>query len=169
MRHLPLGCLVVFLAAHALRGQDLSPRFGFGPEFLVNANDDDLSDRNAALGLRVRASMPINADVSAAADLGLLAFVMRGNRSADYQVNPQLSAIITLPGRSWAPYILGGIGMMVPIAGDVASKSAVTVHGGYGWARLLLETSVFAEINPALVIREESVRFVLPFRAGVIF
>lgn len=167
-RFLPI-LLVAWALSVPLRGQDLSPRVGFGPELLVNANDEELSEKNAALGFRLRASKPLNTDVSAAVDLGLLGFFVQGQQSADYSLNPQISLIVTLPGRSWAPYVMGGVGGLFPVSGPADGGVAMTVHGGYGWARLLSDVSVYMEIDPALVLRQEATRLLIPLRAGLIF
>jgi hypothetical protein len=40
---------------------------------------------------------------------------------------------------------------------------------GIGWVRPLNETTLFYEINPALIIGESKSTVALPFRIGIIF
>ncbi len=44
-----------------------------------------------------------------------------------------------------------------------------TLHGGFGWVQTLQSTTLFYEIDPALIIGKSSVDLVLPFRIGIIF
>ena len=121
------------------------------------------------LSFRGRASAPVNADLSFAIDLGLTGFVLEGRDEASYVFDPQVSAIITLPGIRTAPYLLAGVGAFVPIESENTSNSGPVVHFGVGWVRALNETTLFYEINPELVIAKEQVEFAFPIRVGLIF
>ncbi len=172
MRRIPtigLLCILALCRGVAVTAQDFSPRLGFGPEFLINANDDRLSDRNAGFGLRFRASFPLNTDVSLSAGTGLVGFLFDGQSNADYAVNPQASVIVQLPGRTWAPYIAFGGGGLLVLSGPDGANAAGTIQAAYGWARFLSEISAFVEINPMLVLRDEATKFVLGARTGLIF
>lgn len=145
--------------------QELNPRFGFGANAMLSSAD------GFGVGLRGRASAPINADLSFGADLGLTAFVLGGRADADYIFDPQLSAIVSLPPtRSRLTYLLFGMGGYIPVSdNDGNAEGGPTIHGGVGWVVALQETSLFYEINPALIIGQESVDIAVPFRIGVIF
>ncbi len=160
-------CLVLLLAGFAseAEAQALDPRFGIGLNGMLSTED------GFGLGLQGRASAPINADVSAAVDLGITGFILGGTEDATYVFTPQVSAIIILPSPSPTrlPYLMAGVGGYLPVAGPDNSISGPTVHAGIGWVQALTESSLFYEINPALVIGENSIDFVIPFRIGLIF
>lgn len=163
--------IVVFLAALVWAGaqcvsaQGVDPRFGVGANALLSTAD------GLGIGVRGRASAPINADLSLAADLGLTAFILGGRRNADYIFDPQVSLIVSLPpSGDQLTYLLFGMGGYIPVGDDDSdTASGPTIHGGFGWVRSLQESSLFYEINPALVIREEGIDLAIPFRIGVIF
>lgn len=159
-------CLGLLLALPA-RGQDLNPRFGLGFNTVISTED------GLGLGLRLRGSAPVNRDLSFAVDMGVTGFVLEGRDEATYLVDPQVSAIITLPYGNESgqlTYFLGGLGAYLPFDGDGVSDSAApTIHMGIGRVKQLTETSFFYEINPALAIGESSVDLVLPLRVGIIF
>ncbi|MDX1546516.1 MAG: hypothetical protein R3247_05995 [Rhodothermales bacterium] len=140
-------------------------RFGFGFNGLISTREG----AGLGLGLRGRVSAPLNNDLSFAADLGLTGFVLRGRDDASYVFDPQVSAIVTLPpSRSRAPYVLGGIGAYVSFD-DEETSGGPTIHGGIGWVQSLSETTLFYEVDPALIIGETSIDLALPFRVGIIF
>ena len=149
-------------------GQDLSRRFGFGPEFYVNATDSEMSDENAGIGARFRVSWPLGSDISLAAGLGIVGFVFDDQSNDDYALNPQGSIFYQLPGYTWAPYVFLGGGGMISVTGPEGFIAAPSIHAGYGWARYLGSVSAFAEMNPVLVMRDETAKFVLVLRTGLI-
>lgn len=158
---------VLFLAAAAACSQPAAAqvdpvRFGLGFNTMVSSAD------GLGIGVRGRGSIPVNADVSAAADLGITGFVLKGRRNADYILDPQLSAIIMLPtSQTHANYVLFGVGGYLPVGGD--DDGGPTIHFGFGRARALQESSFFYEINPALVIGRDHVDVAVPLRIGIIF
>ena len=161
----------MLLAASALPhsetvAQSRNPRFGLGFNTLVSTAE------GLGVGLRGRASAPVNTDLSLAVDFGFTGFVFEGRRDATYLFDPQVSAIITLPSdRRRVPYVLFGFGGYVPFGdNDEGSReNGPTLHGGMGWVVPLNETSLFYEINPAVVVGENRVHLALPFRIGLIF
>lgn len=157
------SCLAV--TSQTTIAQVLEPRFGFGFNTMLSTVD------GLGLGFRGRASAPINSDLSAAVDLGLTGFILQGRDDAVYVFDPQVSAIVTLPGRgNRAPYVLGGIGAYIGFAREgTDTDSGPTLHGGIGWVQALDETTIYYEMDPALIIGATSVDLVLPFRIGVIF
>ena len=169
-RRLPLLVLATFLvagsmlsAAHQATAQELRPRFGLGFNATLATTDGVLG-----LGLRGRISAPVNPDLSFAIDLGFTGFVLRGRDDATYVFDPQVSAIVTLGAQgNRSPYIIGGIGAYVPF--DNADEGGPTLHGGFGWVQTLQSTTLFYEVDPALIIGKTSVDLVLPFRIGIIF
>ena len=149
-RCLALAAFVLALGASsrpaAVAAQNLSPRFGLGFNTLLSTAD------GLGLGFRGRASAPVNADLSLAVDLGLTGFVLKGRDEATYVFDPQVSAIVTLPAsRDRAPYILGGLGAYVAF-GENDTDGGPTIHGGIGWIQSLRETTIFYEVDPALIV-----------------
>ncbi|GIV61339.1 MAG: hypothetical protein KatS3mg044_0205 [Rhodothermaceae bacterium] len=146
-----------------VQAQSMAPRFGLGFATMLSTED------GLGLGFHGRASAPVNADLSFAVDLGFVGFILEGRDEATYIFDPQVSAIITLPGVRSAPYVLGGVGGYIPLNDKDRTVSGPTIHLGIGWVRALNETSLFYELNPALIIGETNVQFALPFRLGLIF
>lgn len=170
-RRLSLGFVFLALlltarpgAARAQSG-DLTPRLGAGVQLLGSTED------GVAPGVRLRASAPLNADVSLAGDLGLSGFVLGGSDDATYLLEPQLSLVVNLPSSSSdrLPYLLTGIGGHFPLADEGSSESGLVLHAGYGQVQALADTSVFYEINPGLLIADDNVELLLPIRIGLIF
>jgi hypothetical protein len=168
-RPLPVLLLLIATAAMAIpkhaAAQDPAPRFGVGLNSLLSSAD------GFGIGFRGRASAPVNRDVSVAIDLGFTGFVLNGRRDADYIFDPQLSAIVSLPYRTdRLTYLLFGLGGYVPVGPDSANdQNGPTIHFGVGWVHALNETSLFYEIDPALIIGEERADIAIPFRIGLIF
>ena len=161
-----LGLLVP--SAFAQRG-GLNPRFGAGFDALLAVASGDVLDDGFGMGVRGRASFPINADFSVAVGAGFAGFLLGGRDDANYLFNPQVSGIITLPrSPQWARYLIGGFGGYFPL-GDSNAEGGPALHLGLGWVRPLQETSIYFEIDPALVIGESRTALVLPARVGVIF
>jgi hypothetical protein len=82
-----------------------------------------------------------------------------------------LSGIINIPeiNANAQVYLLAGIGAFVPLTEASSNESGPSIHFGIGRVQLLQQSSFFYEINPAVVIGETKVEFVLPFRVGIIF
>jgi hypothetical protein len=147
----------------------LAPRFGAGFDALVSVASGDVLEDGFGLGIRGRASFPINADFSLAVDAGFAGFLLGGRDDATYLFNPQVSGILTLPrSPNWARYLIGGFGGYFPL-GDSDSDGGPALHLGLGWVRPLQETSLYVEIDPGLIIGETRTAVVLPARVGVIF
>jgi len=158
------GCL--FLAATWIpdtQAQNLAPRFGLGFNTMLSSED------GLGFGFRGRASLPVNADLSFAGGLGFTGFILEGRDDATYVIDPQVSAIVTLAGETKAPYIFGGVGGYIPTNRTSSTISGPTLHLGLGWVKALNETTLFYEVNPALVIGDSDVQVVVPFRIGIIF
>ena len=171
MPRLALLALALFLfaaPASAQRG-GLDPRFGVGFDGLISILGGDVLDDGFGVGVRGRASFPVNADFSVAAGGGFAGFLLGGRDDATYLFNPQLSGILTLPrSPRWARYLVGGIGGYFPL-GDSGAEGGPALHLGLGWVRPLQETSLYVEIDPALVIGETRTALIIPARVGVIF
>lgn len=162
--------LLVFLAlptvwAHSARAQTLSPRFGLGFSTMLSTPD------GLGFGMRGRISAPVNADLSLAVDLGFTGFFLGGRDDATWVFDPQVSAIVTLPYEtSRATYVIAGVGAYVPMESkDDDPVSGPTVHFGAGRVQLLRETTFYYELDPMIIIGENSVHLAIPLRVGVIF
>ncbi len=158
-------CLLALLLLFALfprkaTAQDLNPRYGIGFTFLASETD------GAGLGLRGRIAVPVNSNLSLAGDLGVTGYIFKGRSDAEYAFDPQFSFIVTLPGDERAPYVLAGVGAYISTS---EAEGGPFVHFGVGRAQLLGETSIFYEVNPAVVIEKEEVDFNLSLRFGIIF
>ncbi|MEP0548034.1 MAG: hypothetical protein ABJF88_13955 [Rhodothermales bacterium] len=162
-----LACLFAS-SATAQRG-GLNPRFGAGFDALLSLASGDVLDDGFGLGVRGRASFPINADFSVAVGAGFAGFLLGGRDDANYLFNPQVSGIVTLPrSPQWARYLIGGFGGYFPL-GDSNAEGGPALHLGLGWVRPLNESSLYVEIDPALVIGESRTALIVPARVGVIF
>ena len=146
--------------------QQRALRFGAG----FNAMLSTANGVGVGLGFRGRASAPVNVDLSVAVDAGFTGFVLQGRDQATYVFDPQLSAIINLPQQDdQLAYLLFGAGAYLPFGPEDRGASGPTLHAGIGWVRALHETSLFYEIDPALIVGEHGVDLALPVRVGIIF
>ena len=150
-------------------GQGIQPRFGAGFDALLSVASGDVLDSGLGLGVRGRASFPVNADLSVAVGAGFAGFVFGGRDDATYLFNPQVSGIVTLPrSPDWARYLIGGFGGFFPL-GNSEAEGGPSLHLGLGWARPLNESSLYVEFDPALIIGESRTALVAAVRVGVIF
>lgn len=158
--------LSALLLSTTAYGQDLNPRFGVGFNTSISTED------GIGIGMRLRGSAPVNQDLSFAIDLGMTGFIFEGRDEATYLVDPQISAIVSVPDDrpDRLTYFMGGFGAYLPFEANRPNRDAApTLHLGIGRVHLLTETSVFYEVNPGLIIGKERVGLLLPIRAGVIF
>jgi hypothetical protein len=170
LRSVVLGLLLFCLSAvPALAQGGIAPRFGVGFDALLSVASGDVLDDGFGLGVRGRASFPVNADFSVAVGAGFAGFLLGGRDDATYLFNPQISGILTLPpSRNWARYLVGGFGGYFPL-GESDAEGGPALHLGLGWVRPLQQSSLYVEIDPALIIGETRTALVLPARVGVIF
>lgn len=182
-RLLLLLTVVSLAAAHGTAtAQEYQPRFGLGFNTMVSSAEESV----LGFGLRGRVSFPYNQDLSFAASASMTGFVLSGYADGSIVFDPQLSAIITLPGQGrLATYFLGGIGTYLSsgdddttdngtgtpdtTSPDESGANGFTLHIGIGRVRLLNETTIFYEVNPMLIIRRTSVGAAVPVRVGFIF
>ena len=157
--------LLLIVSASAAAQRAAPPRYGVGFDVATAFYGDVVPD-GPSLGVRGRVALPVNADVSVAASLGVAAHLFGGTSDADYVLNPQTSLIVTLPSQGSARYVLAGFGGFLPITGGGGGPS---IHAGAGLAIPLNEASFFVEADPSVVFGEDSVVPVLSVRAGVIF
>lgn len=161
--------LLALLFAVPASAQSLAPRFGAGFDALLSVASGDVLDSGLGLGVRGRASFPINADFSVALGAGFAGFILGGRDDATYLFNPQVSGIVTIPRTEhWARYLIGGLGGYFPL-GSSTAEGGPALHFGLGWARPLNESSLYVEVNPSLVIGESRTALVAATRVGVIF
>ena len=144
------------------------PRIGVGFDAITAFYGQDVVPDGPSLGVRGRVALPVNADVSVAASLGIGAHVFEGSSDARYVINPQTSVIVTLPsaGSASVRYVLGGFGGFLPLSDGGGGPA---IHAGAGLAFPLSQTSVYLEADPSLIIGEDQTVPVLAVRAGVIF
>ncbi len=158
------AALLLLVSAPAAHAQQLTPRFGLAFQSILSFQD------GLAIGFHGRAAAPINADLSIAFDLGAAGFVLEGRRNATYVVTPQLTAILNLPSyRDNATYVGAGFGYYAPVNRDDNTNGGPTFHVAYGWILGLRETSLYVEVDPALIVAQEGVSLALPVRVGAIF
>ncbi len=163
----PALALLLATTASAQRYGATPPRIGAGFEVTTVFYNQDVIPNSPALGIRGRVALPVNADVSVAASLGVGAHLFEGADDTRFVLSPQASAIVTLPGGgSSVRYVIGGLGGFLPMSGGGGGP---TIHAGFGWAIPLTETSVFFEVNPSLLVGEEEAVPVLAARTGIIF
>ena len=154
--------IALSLVMCSAKAQDRRLIFGLG--FGTTASTDD----GFGFGFRGRMSTPVNADLSFAADIGVSAFFLGGRDDSSFAFDPQLSAIVTLPGERTAVYFLAGVGAYLSSGGTDGQYNGPTLHFGIGGARPLNDGVFFYELNPALVIKENSVGLAVPLRVGII-
>ena len=170
-RSLRTGLFVLFLvlcmtalATRPVAGQPLSPRWGLGFNTMISSEESGVF----GFGIRGRASFPYNQDLSFAASAGFTGFVLSGYEDGSFVFDPQVSAIITLPSQGrFATYFLGGFGSYLTTSDS--GLSGITLHLGLGRVQLLNETTIFYEVNPALIIGSSRVGGAVPIRVGIIF
>lgn len=141
-------------------------RFGIGLNTVLSVNN------GFGLGFRGRVSSRVNQDFSLAIGMGFTGFVLKGRDDASFVFDPQLGGIINLQPRDGGDgevYLIAGIGAFVPLTEASSNESGPTIHFGIGRVERLVESSFFYELNPAVVIGQNKVEFVMPFRAGIIF
>ena len=165
MRRVLLSLVVLFALAASLPAQAQNqPRFGVGLQTMGTTVDN-----NVGPGVRFRASVPINKDLSFGIGAGLTGYVFEGRDDASYAFDPQGSLIVTLPGTgTQRSYVLGGGGAYVPF-GETSAAGGPTLHLGIGKVWLLSKSSFFLEFDPAVFIGAEETDVILPVRLGVIF
>jgi hypothetical protein len=148
-------------------GQPMATRFGFGVGAVVNPSNPDVSDDDLGIDFRARLSQPISERVSFAVGLGTFMF-SDAQQEAEFVLNPQVMLIATLDGVRRFPYIVAGVGAVLPVDQDRTGQLAI--HAAYGWAWPFgSRASVFAEINPMLAFAKEKVALMVPVRLGLIF
>ncbi len=158
--------VVTLAAAGPAWAQASPPRIGVGFDAVGAFPGQSLLPEGIALGIRGRAALPVNADLSVAADLGLLANLFSGSSGARYMLNPQTSVIVTLPGGRNLRYLIGGFGGFIPLEGGGGGP---TLHLGVGTAIPLRDTSLYAEIDPSLLVGKDETTVAIAARVGVIF
>ena len=161
-----LALLCLTSAASAQSRGSSPPRIGVGFDTVTALWSQDVVPSWPSLGVRGRVALPVNADISVAASLGIGAHVFGGSDDTSYVLNPQTSLIVTLPSEGRARYVLGGFGGFLPFSDGGGGAS---IHAGAGLAFPLSEASLFVEANPSLIIGQDAVVPVLAARAGVIF
>jgi len=136
--------------------------FGIGVQ--TQANTDD----GFGAGLRGRLSAPVTADLSFAAGLGFSSHFLNGRNETVFSFDPQISAILTMPGVTSAMYFMAGVGVYLSTGGNNGDHNGPTLHFGIGGVRALKDGALFYEINPAVIIKNTSLALSVPIRVGII-
>lgn len=162
-----LACTILFVLPTLLfpaltRAQDSNVVFGLGIQAIGNTDD------GLGIGLRGRISTPVSADLSFAADLGFASHFLDGRDESAFSFDPQVSAIITMPGESSAVYFMAGVGGYLSTGGSNGNHNGPSLHIGVGGVKPLTDSALFYEINPAIIIKENSLGLSIPIRVGII-
>lgn len=128
-------------------------------------------ERSVGPGVHVDAKQPITGGLSVVAGGGLAAYILEGRRTGTYSFTPEAGLNMVIPSRSkWANVIFGGGGYHVPFGkGASAAEGGPTIHLGVGRIRALRETTLFINLSPTAVLREQTTAFFLALRTGVVF
>jgi len=137
-------------------------KIGFGFDAVLQSED------GLGLGFRARLSKPLTWDLSLAVDLGITGFILEGQDDASYVIDPQVSLIVTFPNLERTTYLLGGFGVYAPFGPSDHSAGGPTIHLGVGRATPLRESTLYYEIDPAIIIQSEEIALSIPFRIGII-
>lgn len=128
---------------------------------------------SAGPGLHLRASFPMNYELSFALGTSVTGFVLQGGKRAAYAFDPEASFVLTLPNSSnSSAYVLGGGGYHIPIGGKNRYDDVVggpTFHVGLGKVWVMQATSLYVELSPTLFFRRERTDILFPLRGGIIF
>jgi hypothetical protein len=146
--------------------QDMATRFGFGGGLVVNPSNREVADDDLGYDLRFRVSQPVSAGASLALDVG--SFLFNEADQTEFVLNPQAMMIVTFGGEKRFPYVLAGVGAILPAEQD--RESQLEIHAGFGWAWPFgSRMSAFVEFNPLVAFRESGIVGMVPARAGLIF
>ena len=160
---LALPLMLTLWATPAL-AQQARPALGLGFNAVLSSTE------GLGVGIRGRAAWPVNADLSLALGTGITGFVLEGRDEATYLFDPQASIIVTLDATgNRTPYFLGGVGAALPVNSSSNAESGPTLHFGIGWVQGLRDTVLYYEVDPAMLVGETEISFIVPFRVGVIF
>jgi hypothetical protein len=154
--------LPTYLFPAPSRAQDSNVVFGLGIHAIGNTDD------GMGIGLRGRISTPVSADLSFAADLGFASHFLDGRDESVFSFDPQISAIITMPGESSALYFMAGTGGYLSTGGTNGNHNGPSLHIGIGGVKPLSDSALFYEINPAVIIKKSSLSLSVPIRVGII-
>lgn len=159
-----LALLVAGMWAAPATAQQL-PRFGIGLNTQLALPD------GLGIGAHGRVSAPVNADLSIMLDLAGTGFIFQGRRNATYILTPQMGVVVNIHQQRYRDpiYLLAGFGGYLPVNSPRSDQGGPTFHVGVGSIISLQETSLYYEVNPALIVAEEKVGIALPFRMGIIF
>jgi len=166
-RFLRFALLLVALACFPLTSHaqlQQPPRFGVGFQMMGST-----AEENVGPGIRLRVSAPVNRDLSLAFGMAFTGYIFEGQDDATYAFDPQASIIVTMPvAGNEGTYFMGGAGAYLP-TGDNTPRGGPTFHLGVGKVWLLRDSSLFAEVDPAVLIGENAAELLVPIRLGVIF
>jgi hypothetical protein len=146
----------------------MEKRVGGGLQFMGST-----AVNGAGPGVHLRASFPMNYELSFAVGAAVNGFVLRGGGQSAYALDLEATLVVTLPNPTPSSlYLLGGIGYHAPVGGgdryaDVAGGPTFPVGVGKVWK--LGATSLYLEAVPTLFFRLDRTDVLFPLRAGIIF
>lgn len=126
-------------------------------------------EKSVAPGVHFDAKAQVAGRYSIIAGTGFAAYVLEGRRSGTYTFDPTLTLQITRPSRSLVAntFFVGG-GAHYSF-GDRGIGWAPSAHLGVGRLWALRESTLFVDLRPTVIIREQGVSLRMPLRAGVVF
>lgn len=156
--------LAIGVYAHPANAQQ-TPRFGLGLNTQLALPD------GLGIGAHGRVSAPVNADLSIMLDLAGTGFIFQGRKNATYILTPQMGVVVNINQQRYRDpiYLIAGFGGYLPVNSPRSDQGGPTFHVGIGSVLSLQETSLYYEVNPALIVAEDKVGISLPFRMGIIF
>lgn len=159
-----LGCALalLLLTTGLARGQELRGRVSLQLQGSSN-------QASVAPGFHLDAQLPITGGLSLVGGAGLSAYLLEGRTRGTYTFDPEMTLKVTLPSRSkGATTVFGGAGYHIPF-GPVVEGGGPTLHLGAGRIWTLRESTLFVDLVPTVVVRQQSVAVLMPLRAGVVF
>lgn len=126
-------------------------------------------EESLAPGIHLEAKMQVAGRYSIIVGTGGAAYVLEGRRSGTYTFDPTLTLQITRPSRSLGANTFSLGGGYHYSSGNRGVGWTPSVHLGVGRIWTLRESTLFVDLRPAVLIREQSLSMRLPLRAGVVF
>lgn len=126
-------------------------------------------EKSVAPGLHVGAHAQVAGRYSIVAGAGISSYILEGRRSGTHTFAPKLSFKITRPSQSTGANTLSVGGGYHFLFGQQDVGTAPTAHLGMGRLWALRETTIFVDLRPTAVFRDETISVLLPLRAGVVF
>jgi hypothetical protein len=167
----PIVLIVLFVAGALFPTSAASQslwRLGFGLQTTFSTED------GLGLGLRTRASYPMNRDFSMGLDLGVHGYSSNGANRSVIMADPSINLILNLGATAdRATYLVAGAGGYV-LAGATGQRTSKATLGpqasiGLGAVKQLVDSRLFMEITPQFLLEPQQMTVIAPLRIGLIF